>query len=63
MRRRWCGVNHARPSPFIVKTKFPTGTPKECQRMVVDGGSEQSNAVVFFTTVPFLAGVVLSVNV
>ena len=31
--------------------------------MVVDGGSEQSNAVVFFTTVYFLAGVVLNVNV
>ncbi len=42
--------------------KVPTGTPKECHRMVVDGGKEQSKAVVFFTTVPFLAGVVLSMN-
>ena len=30
--------------------------------MVVDGGREQPKAVVFFTTVPFLAGVVLSMN-
>ena len=42
--------------------KFPTGTPKECQRMVVDGGKEQPKAVVLFTTVPFLAGVVFSMN-
>ena len=30
--------------------------------MVVDGGSEQLNTVVFFTTVPFLAGVVFNMN-
>ena len=30
--------------------------------MVVDGGKDQQKAVVFFTTVPFLAGVVLSTN-
>ena len=42
--------------------KFPTGTPEECQRMVVDGGKEQPKAVVLFTAVHFLAGVVPSVN-
>ena len=42
--------------------KFPIGTPKKCQRMVVDGGKEQQKAVVFFTTVPFLAGMVLNMN-
>ena len=30
--------------------------------MVVDGGKEQPKAVVFFATVPFLAGMVFNMN-